>query len=150
MIGEVEMNPIIGGEKIEVVHIKANPKNLMVAGDELVQILITMIDGLQDDQHLGMMKMKDGIVVNQDGLITIPLPMNGENLIGEKLCQNGTSFFDLININYNLFSCTFIHFRAVDNPGEKGGSFDSSGAFHDNHYDEHHYNNMRDEQSREV
>lgn len=41
-------------------------------------------------------------------------------------------------------------FRAVDNPGEKGGSFDSSGAFHDNHYDDEHHYNMREEQSREV
>lgn len=148
MIGGAEMNPIIGGEKIEVVHIKVNLKNLMVAGDVLVQILTIMIDGLQDDQHQDMMKMKDGIVVNQDGLITIPLPMNGENLIGEKLCQNGTLFLNSL-IQFILY-VNIIYFRAVDNPGEKGGSFDSSGAFHDNHYDEHHYNNMRDEQSREV
>lgn len=39
----------------------------------------------------------------------------------------------------------------MDNPGEKGGSFDSSGAFHDNHYEEdHHHFNMENEQSGEV
>jgi len=42
------------------------------------------------------------------------------------------------------------YFRAVDNPGEKGGSFDSSGAFHDNHYVEEHHYNIGDEMSREV
>lgn len=42
------------------------------------------------------------------------------------------------------------YFRAVDNPGEKGGSFDSSGAFHDNHYVEEHHYNIGDELSREV
>lgn len=44
----------------------------------------------------------------------------------------------------------FKHFRAVDNPGEKGGSFDSSGAFHDNHFDDEHHYNMRHEQQHEV
>lgn len=41
-------------------------------------------------------------------------------------------------------------FRAIDNSGEKGGSFDSAGAFHDNHYENEQHCNMRDEQSREV
>jgi len=48
------------------------------------------------------------------------------------------------------FSFSNIYCRAVDNPGEKGGSFDSSGAFHDNHYEEEHHYNMADELSREV
>lgn len=40
--------------------------------------------------------------------------------------------------------------RAVENPGEKGGSFDSSGAFHDsNNFDDQHYGGRR-EQSNEV
>lgn len=95
MIGEEEMNPI-GGEKIEVVHIKARLKNQIVVGEELVQILITMTDGLQDGQHQGMKKMKAGIiVVNQDGLI-IPIPMNEEGLIGEIIYLNGILLINLI------------------------------------------------------
>lgn len=62
--------------------------NLMVDGEELVQTHIIMIDGLQVGQHQGMMKMKDGIVVNQDGL-TVLVPKNDENLIGEITCLNG-------------------------------------------------------------
>lgn len=38
----------------------------------------------------------------------------------------------------------------MDNPGEKGGSFDSSGAFHDNHYEDDHHYNIEDGQSGEV
>lgn len=76
--------------------------------------------------------------------------MNVENLIGEKPCLNGNLF---VILHVNLYLCIKINlciFRAVDNPGEKGGSFDSSGAFHDNHYDDEHHYNMREEQSREV
>lgn len=145
MTGEEETS-LIGGEKIEVELTKVNLKNLMAVGDELVQIPITMIDGLQEGQHQDMMKMKDGIVVNQDGPIIL-VPMTDENLIGEKHCQNGILF---MTISLNNFIYVFKKIRAVDNPGEKGGSFDSSGAFHDNHYDDDHHYNMRDEQSREV
>lgn len=72
--------------------------------------------------------------------------MNEENLIGEKLCLNGI-LFRLSNIEIYLL---VYYFRAVDNPGEKGGSFDSSGAFHDNHYEEEHRYNMGNEQSHDV
>jgi hypothetical protein len=56
-------------------------------------------------------------------------------------------YFDLV---IKLHICQFYYFRAVENPAEKGGSFDSSGAFHDNHYEEEHRYNMGNEQSREV
>lgn len=139
MTGEEEMNPI-GGEKIEEVYTKVSRKNLVVVGDGHVQILIIMTDGPLDDQHLGMMKMKDGIVVKLDGQIIL-VPMNGESWTGEIRCLNGN-----LIIIFNLGMYLVYIFRAVDNPGDKGGSFDSSGAFHDNHYDDENHYNMRDEQ----
>lgn len=44
----------------------------------------------------------------------------------------------------------FQHFRVVENPNGRGGSFDSSGAFHDNNYEEEHHYNIANEHLQEV